>query len=39
MLLHQALLQVRIFVTGDQDVPLDDEAAVLAEMRLAVVGD
>ena len=39
MLLHQALLQVRIFVTGDQDEPLDDEAAVLAEMRLAVVGD
>ncbi len=39
MLLHQALLQVRIFVTGDQDGPLDDEGAVLAEMRLAVVGD
>jgi shikimate dehydrogenase len=39
MLLHQALLQVRIFVTGDQDAPLDDEGAVLAEMRLAVVGD
>jgi len=39
MLLHQALLQVRIFVTGDQDEPLDGEGAVLAEMRLAVVGD
>lgn len=39
MLLHQALLQVRIFVAGDPDVPLDDEDAVLAAMRDAVVGD
>ncbi|MET0829359.1 MAG: shikimate dehydrogenase [Microbacterium sp.] len=39
MLLHQALLQVRVFVTGDADIPLEHEAAVLAEMRLAVVGD
>lgn len=39
MLLHQALLQVRIFVAGDADTTLDDEAAVLAAMRLAVVGD
>jgi shikimate dehydrogenase len=39
MLLHQALLQVRVFTTGDPDVPVDDEASVLAEMRRAVVGD
>ncbi len=39
MLLHQAVLQVRIFVSGQVEVPLDDEAAVLAAMRLAVVED
>jgi shikimate dehydrogenase len=39
MLLHQALLQVRVFVSGDPDVELPDEAAVLAAMRSAVVGD
>ena len=39
MLLHQAVLQVRIFTTGDPDVPLDDEASVIAAMREAVVGD
>ncbi len=39
MLLHQALLQVRIFVSARLDVPLDDESAVLAAMRKAVVGD
>ncbi len=39
MLLHQALLQVRVFVAGDADTPLPSEAVVLAEMRLAVVGD
>jgi shikimate dehydrogenase len=39
MLLHQALLQVRAFVTGDAQHPLPDEARVLAEMRRAVVGD
>jgi len=39
MLLHQALLQVRIFVTGDPDAAVDDEAAVLAAMRLALMGD
>ncbi|MET0735779.1 MAG: shikimate dehydrogenase [Microbacterium sp.] len=39
MLVHQALLQVRIFVAGEPGVPLDDEAAVLAAMRGAVVGD
>ncbi|MDQ0892491.1 shikimate dehydrogenase [Agromyces ramosus] len=33
MLLHQALLQVRVFVNGDQHSPLDDEDAVLAVMR------
>ncbi len=39
MLLHQALLQVRIFAGGSPDVPLDDEDAVLAAMRAAIVGD
>jgi shikimate dehydrogenase len=39
MLLHQALLQVRIFAGGAPDVPLRDEQAVLAAMRDAVVGD
>ncbi|WP_308221659.1 shikimate dehydrogenase [Microbacterium aoyamense] len=39
MLLHQAVLQVRIFVSGQVEVPLDDEGAVLAAMRLAVVED
>jgi shikimate dehydrogenase len=33
MLLHQALLQVRIFVTGDPDTEVPDEGAVLAVMR------
>jgi shikimate dehydrogenase len=39
MLLHQALLQVRIFTGGDPDAPVDDEAAVLAAMRRAIMGD
>lgn len=39
MLLHQALLQVRIFVGGDPDAVLPDEGVVLAAMRLAVMGD
>lgn len=39
MLLHQALLQVRTFVAGNPDTAVDDEAAVLAAMRLAVMGD
>lgn len=39
MLLHQALLQVRVFVTGDTETLLPDEDTVLAAMRLAVVGD
>lgn len=36
MLLHQALLQVRVFATGDVAQPLPDEPAVLAAMRVAV---
>lgn len=36
MLLHQALLQVRIFVNGHPTAPLDDEDAVLDAMRAAV---
>lgn len=36
MLLHQALLQVRIFVNGDPFAELPDEAAVLAAMRETV---
>ena len=39
MLVHQALLQIRIFAGGAPEVPLDDEEAVLAAMRHAVVGD
>ena len=33
MLLHQALIQVRIFVSGDPFAVLPDEDAVLAAMR------
>lgn len=36
MLIHQALLQVRIFVGGDPALPLDREDEVLAAMRAAV---
>ena len=36
MLLHQALIQVRIFVTGDAFEPLPNEAAVLHAMRGAL---
>lgn len=36
MLLHQAVLQIRIFVTGDPDRPLDDERAVIDAMRAAL---
>ncbi|WP_350224133.1 shikimate dehydrogenase [Microbacterium sp. lyk4-40-TSB-66] len=39
MLLHQALLQVRVFVRGDPDRPLDGEDAALSAMRTALVGD
>ncbi len=38
MLLHQALLQVRVFVGGDVDRELPDEGAVLAAMRAALLG-
>lgn len=38
MLLHQAVLQIRIFATGDVDIPLPDEDAVVAVMRAALVG-
>jgi shikimate dehydrogenase len=36
MLIHQALLQVRIFVGGDPDVPLPGEPAVLSAMAASV---
>jgi shikimate dehydrogenase len=36
MLLHQALLQVRIFVNGDPNTPLDDDDGVLSVMRDAL---
>lgn len=36
MLLHQAVLQVRVFVSGDLQAGLDDEDAVLAAMRGAL---
>ena len=36
MLVHQALLQVRIFVAGDPSLPLNNEAAVLAAMLESV---
>ena len=36
MLLHQAVLQVRVFATGDVEAPLADEPAVLAAMRAAL---
>jgi shikimate dehydrogenase len=35
LLIHQAVGQVRIFVSGDQFEPLPDEAAVVAAMRAA----
>ncbi|MCR2814648.1 shikimate dehydrogenase family protein [Microbacterium jiangjiandongii] len=38
MLLHQALLQVRVFVTGDTATMVPREPDVLAAMRLALVG-
>ena len=38
MLLHQAVLQIRVFATGEVDEPLPDEPLVLAEMRRALVG-
>ncbi|SMH39424.1 shikimate dehydrogenase [Rathayibacter oskolensis] len=39
MLLHQALIQVRIFVGGDPSLPLPREDEVLAAMRVAVAED
>jgi shikimate dehydrogenase len=36
MLLHQALLQVRVFTGGDPEHPLPEEASVLAAMREAL---
>ncbi|MEJ3403748.1 shikimate dehydrogenase [Rathayibacter sp. YIM 133350] len=36
MLLHQALVQVRIFVAGDPLAPMPDEEGVLAAMRAAL---
>lgn len=39
MLLHQALLQVRVFTAGDPARPLPDEERVLEAMRAAVTGD
>lgn len=36
MLLHQAVLQVRVFVSGDPATPLPDEDAVLDAMRAAL---
>ncbi|CAN5359149.1 shikimate dehydrogenase [soil metagenome] len=35
LLVNQAVGQIRIFLTGDQDLPLPDEAATLAAMRAA----
>ncbi|GAA1988766.1 shikimate dehydrogenase [Microbacterium pumilum] len=39
MLLHQAVLQVRLFTSGDLDIPLENEPAVVAAMRDAVMGE
>lgn len=37
MLVEQALVQIRIFVNGDPDAPVDNEEQVLAAMRSASV--
>lgn len=39
MLLHQALLQVRVFVNEDVHAPLLNEDVILAAMRGALMGD
>ncbi|WOF21532.1 shikimate dehydrogenase [Microbacterium betulae] len=39
MLLHQAVLQVRVFTSGRLDTPLDREADVVAAMRAALMGE
>lgn len=36
MLVHQAVHQIRVFVSGDPAVPLPDEAGVIRAMRAAV---
>jgi shikimate dehydrogenase len=36
MLLHQAVAQIRIFISGNPDTPLPDEAAVVHAMRDAI---
>src|SRR5690606_6602693 len=36
MLLHQAVMQVRVFVQSDPDEPLADEASVVAAMRAGI---
>ncbi|MBP2435532.1 shikimate dehydrogenase [Microbacterium amylolyticum] len=36
MLLHQAVIQVRIFVSGDPEMTLDDEPRLIAAMRAAL---
>jgi shikimate dehydrogenase len=38
MLLHQAVLQIRIFATGDPTAPLPQEPAVVDVMRRALMG-
>ena len=38
MLIHQALLQIRIFVNADPALPLPGESAVLAAMEASVEG-
>lgn len=38
LLLHQAVLQVRIFTSGSPAAPLPDETAVIGAMRAAVEG-
>ncbi|WP_396668328.1 shikimate dehydrogenase [Microbacterium sp. R86528] len=39
MLLHQAVLQVRVFTSDEIDVPLENELSVVAEMRATLMGD
>lgn len=39
MLLHQAVLQIRVFATGESTQQLPGESAVVAVMRRALVGD
>ena len=39
MLLHQAVRQVRLFVSGQTEVPLEAEATVEAAMASALVKD